>query len=134
MFDAHAQAVVALFPVGLTLLDGQVPDSTSLPYVLLRYRFASPDATESPDKTDLSFDQAAVRLEVTAHSVATTARGARIVADRVRSALLNVTPAVTGRSAFPIRHVDGQDPRLDEETERVVFDQVDVYAFDTVPG
>jgi hypothetical protein len=134
MLDAHAQAVIGLFPSGLTPLDGLVPDGRTLPYVLLTFRFSSPDGTESPDKTNLSFDQSALRAEVVCHSVATTALGARVVAARVRTALLNVAPAVSGRSCFPIRHVDGQDPRRDEDTQTTVFDQVDVYRFESVPG
>src|SRR3982751_5439473 len=102
MLQAHAQAVIDLFPVGLTPLDGVVPQGTTLPYALVSFRMPTPDVTTDPDKADLSFDQTALTVEVTCHSVATTAAGARAVATRVRAALLNVAPVGARRATFPL--------------------------------
>lgn len=135
MMEDHAQAVRTLFtPSGLTPLDGAVTEGETPPYLLVAFRFSTPDAEAEPDKTDLSFNQTAVAVEITCHSVATTTTGARAIADRVRSALLNATPTVAGRSCFPVRHIDGQEPRRDESTQATIFDQIDVYRFTSVPG
>lgn len=140
MLQAHAQAVLDLLDAdntapALVPLDGKVPVGTVPPYALVYFRFDRPDAATDPDKADLSFDQVSLRTVATVHSVGgATASAARAVAVRVAAALLNVTPAVAGRSCFPIRWVDGQDAARDESTGTTVFDQVDVYEFLSTPG
>lgn len=70
----------------------------------------------------------------TIHSVGANDTAARITAGRVRGALLDVTPTMTGRRAYPIRHDDGPPARVDESTGRRVVDQVDVYRLESLPG
>lgn len=71
---------------------------------------------------------------VTLHSVGLTDTAARVVAGVARDALLDLVPTITGRRCWPIRHDDGQPPRPDESTGRLVVDQVDVYRLESLPG
>jgi hypothetical protein len=138
----HADAFLAQLrtavgsPV-LTVLDGAVPDGTTPPYALVFFALETPDGLVEPDKVPLTFDSDVINLRAYVHSVGAepeAARAARAVAGRVRSALLNVTLTVAGRSCFPIRWREGQPPVRNEETGVVVMDQVDVYGFTSVPG
>lgn len=137
--ETHAQAVIGLLDAdnaspALVVQDGKVTDGVVAPYALVYFRFSFPDATD-PAWNDLTFDQKTVRVTATVHSVGDRlAAAARAVGNRVEAALLNVTPAVAGRSCTPIRWVDGQDPRRDEETLGPIFDQVDVYEYYSFPG
>jgi hypothetical protein len=138
MRNAHAQAVLDLIdadnaPPALVVQDGKVTAS-SPPYVLVWFGFGRPGAAAEPDKTDLSFDQVALRTTVTVHSVGATVVSARAIAARVEVTLLNVIPVVAGRSCFPVRLVDGQPAQRDETTGATVFDLIDVYEFDSQPG
>lgn len=135
MLDAHAAAVLTtLAGSGFTILDGQVKSGQALPYVVAAFRFTTPDLAGSPSLSDLTYTQTALGLEVTTHSAATTATGARIVQAGVRSVLLGATLTVSGRSLFPLRHVDGQDPIRDEDTEATIFDAIDVWSSISILG
>jgi hypothetical protein len=134
VIDEHAAAVLALLNAvtspALTVYDGKVPsgiDPKTTPYVLVYFASGRPD---------LTFDSATYtfQLRATCHSVGGNAQAARMVADRVATALLDVTPTVSGRSCFPIRWEEGFPPQRDESTGQTVMDQVDVYAFMSVPG
>jgi hypothetical protein len=62
------------------------------------------------------------------HCVGGTAAGARGVAQRVRTALLDVRPTVAGLSCGPIRmEGDSQPPQRDETTGVLVMDAVETY-------
>lgn len=135
MIDEHAAAVLALLnaapgPPTLYVFDGKVPtgtDPAAKPYVLVYFDAAQPD---------LSFVGRSwtFQLGITCHSVGATARAARMVADRVRTALLDVAPVVATRKCWPIRWDSGTPPQRDEQTGASVFDQVDVYLLRSVPG
>ena len=135
MIDEHAAAILALLtavddPPPLNVHDGEVPPGTdprTQPYVLVYFDSADPEATK---------EAAPYRfvLTVTCHSVAGSARAARMVGDRVRNALLAVTPTVAGRTCFPIYRDYGRPPSKDEVTGSVVMDQVDVYRLESLPG
>jgi hypothetical protein len=135
VIDEHAQAVIALLdadnaPPALNVHDGKVPagvDPRAAPYVLVYFDSNDPESTK---------EAAPYRFEMTAtcHSVGGSAQGARMVADRVRTALLAVTPTVAGRVCFPIVRESGQPPRRDETTGSAVFDQVDIYTLTSLPG
>ncbi|MGI5144794.1 hypothetical protein ACQEVC_45505 [Plantactinospora sp. CA-294935] len=109
--------------------DGQiVPTSASPPYVV-----AYIQVTYALGPTiDLLSSRAVAR--VTCHSVGQTDIAARVVANRVRSALLDVVPVIAGRKPYPIRSDDGQPPRPDESTGRLVVDQIDIYRLESLPG
>ncbi|XTZ17047.1 hypothetical protein ACQSSU_06620 [Micromonospora echinospora] len=70
----------------------------------------------------------------TVHSVGATDTAARVTANRVRAALLDVVPDMPDRKAYPIRHDDAPPARPDESTGRRVYDQIDLYRLESLPG
>lgn len=135
MLDAHAQAFLALLdadngPPALNVHDGVVPagvDVDAQPYVLVYFAAVQPDTTK--EGAAYGF-----QLRAICHSVGGNAQAARMVADRVAAAVFNQTPAVAGRSCYPIEHEDGQPPLRDESTGSLVMDLVDTYVLLTIPG
>lgn len=140
----HAAAFLALLDAddanpALVVFDGHVPRASSgqpqrPPYVLVYLSVGAPGAALEPGKSDATFRSQLFRTSAICHSVGVDASAARSVADRVRAAVLDVTPAVAGRSCWPIRWVDGQSARRDETTGMAVIDVIDVYEFDSVPA
>lgn len=134
--NAHAAAFLALLNAvddvpPLVVYDGAVPQLTTPPYVVVY--FADGDPIESTS-THLTHE---VRRHVTdayCHSVGSNGTAARMVADRVRGALLGVIPPLAGRACFPIRRTDGQPAERDETTGRLVMDKVDVYRLSSIPA
>lgn len=132
--DPHAVAFLELLRGvdGLRVFptpDGAYPDAqTPLPYVVawvsVRYDLGP--------TIDLRSSRGVATATI--HSVGANDTAARVVAGRVRGALLDVTPAMTGRRPFPIRHDDGPPARVDESTGRRVVDQVDLYRLESLPG
>lgn len=135
MNDKHAAAVLALLnavddPPPLNVYDGKVPSDVNpatAPYVLAYFDKTSRDVNFAGRSHELV-------LGITCHSVGGSARAARMVADRVEAALLDITPTVAGRKCYPIRFDSGTPPQRDEETGASVFDQVDIYVLRSVPG
>lgn len=137
--QAHANAVLGLLvapsvPATTGLHDGAVPVGAARPYILVYFYLMTPDGLAAPDAVALTFDSDVVDLWVYCHCVGDNATAARAVSAQARAALLNVTPTVSGRVCFPIRQRESQPPQRDEETGALVMDQVDVYAFRSVPG
>lgn len=136
MIQAHANAVIALLDAdntapALVIHDGKVPNGAVPPYVLVYFDDTDPDVTESRDQTGVS--QRYVLRAIT-HSVGTTASSSRAIAQRVRAALLDVIPAVAGRSCWPIRREEGQPTIRDETTLAASFDSVSTYRVESVPA
>lgn len=96
--QAHAAAVLSML-TGVTVYDGTVPAAPSFPYVVL---YISPILAHENDLTMVSSRQ---EYDVHLTCVGATAASARIMADRVASALLDKTPTVTGRQCWPLRVV-----------------------------
>lgn len=121
----------------LAVYDGEVPSSPEPAYALVYFYVETPDGLQAPDAVNLTGDSDVIDAWAYIHCVGAdpqAARAARAVAGRVRSAILNQTLTVPGRSCFPIRWREGQPPSRDEDLGPAVFDQVDVYAFRSVPG
>lgn len=138
-YAAHAQAILALLdadndPPPLVFFDGYVPDKTAPPYVVVYFAIDSPAAEMDLGVSDLTAASRRVDCHVYCHSVGSTGSAARSVASRVRAALLDATPTVSGRTCFPIRHVENQPAVRDESTGVLVMDQVDVYRLSSVPA
>jgi hypothetical protein len=132
----HAAALIALLDAvndspALVVYDGKVPNGTGAPYVLVYVDDTDPEFADSRPLTGAS--QRYV-MRATCHSVGANALAARMVADRVRTALLDVVPTVTGRTCLPIRREDGQPVDRDETTGIAVFDKVDVYRVESIPA
>jgi hypothetical protein len=136
VIDEHAAAVLALLNAvddvpALVVHDGRVPNGATAPYVLVYFDDSDPELTDSRPLTGASQRHV---LRAICHSVGTNGQAARMVADRVRTALLDVVPAVIGRTCMPIRREDGQPPQRDEDTGTTVFDKVDVYRLESLPA
>lgn len=132
----HADAVLGLLraDASLTVYDGQVTTPAADHYVLV-YTFRQlPNGDLAPDKTPLTGDTVTIDMRFYCHCVGSDAIASRAVQNRVQTALLDVTPAVTGRACFPIRWVEGTQSDRNEETLSLVVDAVDVYSLVSVPG
>jgi hypothetical protein len=133
---AHVDAVLALLAAGLdpaiVVYDGVVPspypDPEVHPYVVVYFSGGWPT-----DGAGNAFDgrSATYRMQCYTHSVGGTAAACRAVAGQVRAALLNVRPAISGRSVFPIRWDDGQPAGTDESLGFPVINKADVYELKT---
>ncbi|NBE80311.1 hypothetical protein [Micromonospora rubida] len=132
--DPHAVAFLSLLRdvSGLRVFpdaDGNTPTAaTALPYVVawVSVRYDLGPTIDGRSSRGVA--------TATVHSVGANDTAARVVASRVRAALLDVGPTMTGRKPYPIRHDDGLPARPDESTGRRVVDQVDVYRLESLPG
>lgn len=132
----HAFAMTNLLaaelgPPPLVWFDGHVPDGTSPPYALVYFADADP---ELPDSRPLDGKPQRFVQRAYVHSVGANATAARVVAERVRQAWLNVTPTIAGRSCFPIRREDGGPPQRAESTGGLVMDKTDIYRLESEPA
>lgn len=121
----------------LVVCDGNVPDGTTAPYALVYFYIETPDGLAAPDAVSLNFDSDVIDAMAYVHCVGAepqAPRAARGVAGRARAAVLNQTLTVVNRSCFPIRWREGQPPVRNEDLGTVVFDQVDVYGWRSVPA
>lgn len=143
--EAHARAILDLLDADnsdppLVVFDGAVPKdpasgkSRPPPYVLVYFTVETPSGEMAADSTSLDMDSQDVVLRAYCHNVGGNAQAARMVADRTRTQLLDVTPAVVGRQCWPIRQEQALPAERDESTGVLVMDQVDVYRLRTVPA
>ncbi|MFC6017798.1 hypothetical protein ACFP2T_16475 [Plantactinospora solaniradicis] len=136
MIAAHTAAMLALLegddaPPALVVLDGKVPSGVVAPYVLVYFATADPELAESRPLTGSS------QRHVTrayAHCVGLNGLASRMVADRVRTAWLDVVPAVAGRQCMPIRREEGVQAERDEAIGAIAIDTVEVYRLESVPA
>lgn len=136
--DPHAVAILAALraapgltvypPANLAPGGEMVPAGAAPPYVVA---YIQVSYALGPT-IDLVSSRGVAR--VTCHSVGATDTAARVVAGKVRTALLDVVPVIEDRKCWPIRYDDGQPPRNDESTGRRVVDQIDIYRLETLPG
>lgn len=139
ILQAHAQAVLDLLDADdttppLVVLNGHVPTGQLPPYALLYFAFRTPSGVDEPQKVSLESTSDVLNTTAYCHCVGGDLFAALAVAGRVRAALRGVTPTVAGRVCAPIGHVDGSPTRRDEETGADYFDQVDVWAYTSLPG
>lgn len=125
--QAIANAGLALLQADTSLVvcDGVVPAGTSPPYALVYTTVNRP--SEDPDNSADGLSRVWSAAWIV-HSVGGNAAAARAVAQRVRTALLDVRPVVTGLSCNKIRmDPDSPPPQRDETTGVVVMDLVQTY-------
>lgn len=130
--QALANAGIALLqadlgPPPLVVYDGVVPATASANggYVLVYTTISRP--SDDPDNALVGRTGVWV-VRWICHCVGGTASGARAVAQRVRTALLDVRPTVAGLSCGLIRmEGDSQPPQRDETTGVLVMDAVETY-------
>lgn len=127
--QAHHAAVVALIGSTVRLYaDGRVPDNPTLPYAVL---FMG-SGTAARTTLQAVSDRRDVEFQVT--SVGLDGAGARSVAERVRTAVLDKRPTVAGRSTNPVVQVVAEPLRTDRDVTPHRLYLVDVYSFSSVPS
>ncbi len=133
--QAHADALLGLLRADsvLKVQDGAVAKGTVPPYVVVYIALVTPDG-QVVNSAPLTGASERVVMRAYCHSVGANGQAARAVAQRVRTALLDVVPTIAGRECWPIRHEDSQPPDRDETTGVLVMDQVDVYRLESVPA
>lgn len=117
MIRAHTDAVLALVDAVpyVNVYDGQVPDSPTFPYVVIRTDSGRRERSALP----ASSDRLTVRIWAT--SVGHTRAEAQMASERVTTALLDVRPTVASRSCFPITSVNSQPARVDDVVQSLVY-------------
>lgn len=122
----------------LAVYDGSVPTSPEPAYALVYFYIETPDGMAAPEALSLTLASSVIDARAYVHCVGAdpqAARAARAVSGRVRAAALDRILVVPGRSCFPVRWLEGQPPRRNEDLPGVaVFDQVDVYGWRSVPA
>lgn len=113
-------------PPQLVVFDGVVPANTSVNagYVLVYSYLSRP--SEDPDNPLNGLTKVWNQRWIL-HCVGGTASAARAVAQRARTALLDVRPVVAGLACGLIRLEDSQPPQRDETTGVPVMDAVSTY-------
>lgn len=129
MIGAHRAAIKTLLsalPVSLTFYPGgQVPNQPSFPYAVLYMDTSIEDGTKLCGDTDV----ATFRFQVT--SVGLTDDSAVIVADATRTLVLDVRPAVAGRSCTRIHKETSIPVRADKDVTLTDTNLHPMFAVDT---
>lgn len=125
--DPHAAAILDLLEADtvLNVCDGQVPDGTAKPYVVV-YFHGLPQRGD--DLTGMSREK---KVRATIHCVGETAVSSRIISQRVEAALLDQKPTIAGRVTWPIECEYNQPPIRDEYTGVPAHDAISVYVLKT---
>lgn len=118
----------------LVVLTGLVPPDQVLPYVLVHYRLWTPSGAVEPEKVSLEKTSDVINLSAYCHCVGRDVHGALAVAGRVRTQLLGWIPTIAGRICFPVSHENSVPADPDETTGTTYVDQIDVYAFTSLPA
>lgn len=125
--QALAATAIALLvaDTSLVVCDGFVPNGTLPPYVLVYTSLGRPSA--DPDNS-LDGRSRVFTARWYCHCVGGNAQAARAVAQRVRTALLDVRPVVAGLQCGMIREQpDPPAPVRDEMTGALVMDALEIY-------
>lgn len=134
--QADATAVLALLRAGGDLVvfpavaggPKTVPAGTVPPYVAVHFAGARPLG----GRLDHRSTRTTTRIYL--HCVGTTDASARAVSEKVAGKLLDVRPAIAGRTSYPIRHETSREPDVDESTGTLLSSLTEVYRLDTEPG
>lgn len=111
--------------------DGNTPATPSPPYVRV-YSHVERPFDAGPN--NLGGASSTWTTRWWCHCIGANEYAAGAVAMRVRAALLDVRPTVTGRACGPIRQEASQPPRRDEDLGYPVFDATDVYRLTSTPA
>ena len=127
--QALAGAGLALLAAdtSLTVYDGKVPAGTTPPYVLVYTSVDHPSEDEDNPVSGLTRVWLARWICHCVGGFGEDGSAARAVAQRVRTALLDVRPTVSGLSCGLIRFESGDPPQRDETTGSLLMDVVVTY-------
>lgn len=128
----------------LTVYDGEVPDNPEPVFARVRFFIETPSGLVAPDVVPLTMDSEAIDAVAYVACVGSSALtqgggqaadSSRAVAGRVYARLHNQRLTVPGRSCNPVRWLEGQPPRPDEDLPgRIYISQTDVYGWRSVPS
>ena len=114
--------------------NGRVPNGAVPPYVLAYFTTTRPDGTSFTNEQDEAVTRVILHC-VAGQALDGDATAVTAVADRVELAVLGVTPAITGRSCWPIRDEgDAPPPEVDESTDVAVWTQRVTYTLRSIPA
>ncbi len=132
---AHADAVLDLIEAtGLTVYRGKLPPTVATltpPWVLVY------TAVEWPDEDgDHGLDHASSTCVTSAYCycAGTTDTSVLAVTGRVRAALVDVVPTITGRVCSPIGQISSEPARPHEGTGSTVLTAMSIYELRTRPA
>lgn len=130
MIVEHVAGFVGLLdlPGNIMVYDDTVPDDPDVPYVVVYSNQGMPENASMADVSDWQ------HFSFQTTVVAQTQGQARLLADRVQSALLDKRPTVVGRSVGRLSKTSSQPVRRDDDVSPPVFYAVDVWALTTVPA
>lgn len=111
--------------------NGVTPPTPTPPYVRV---YSSIERPPDAEENNLGGASGSWTVRWYCHCVGGNEYAAGAVAMRVRAALLDVRPTVTGRSCGLIRHDASQPARPDADLGYQVMDQVDVYRMTSTPA
>jgi hypothetical protein len=127
--EPHAAVLLALLEaIPQPVYDGEVPSGATRPYVLVYITVQTSDTSTFTAASDIT------TVTLYAHCVGDTAAAARLVQAAVRSALLNITPTISGRTCGQISEDEALSPDTDETTGVSVMDAISIYSLTTWPG
>lgn len=127
MIRAHRAAIETLL-AGLTFHVSRAPSGTAVPYVVLHPDQGAATTTSYGGDSDWR----PWTFQTTC--VGSTTEQAEWMAEKVEARLLDVAPAVTGRTCSPIRKTTTVPVDRDEDVQPPVFLARDVWAFASIPA
>lgn len=131
----HIEAGLALLRADTGLVvypdaEGYVPDQRADEYVRVYTSIERP-LTDPASKMDGRTSAWVVRWYC--HNVGSTEHSATAISMRVRAALLDIKPTITGRICGFIRHDSSVPTNPNDTTGETIYDRVEVYRMRTSP-
>lgn len=126
--QAHVDAVKALIGSGVRLFEGERPETSPLPCAVLfmdNGTSARTNLCPISDRRDVSFQVTSVALDGT---------GARSVAERIRTSVLDKRPVIAGRRTWRVVQDAAEPLRVDRDVTPHLLYVVDVYSFSSIPA
>lgn len=129
--SAVEDTLTRLEAAGLTVFDAKVPVTSAgaipdRPYVVV---YGPSDGQGTSRVDSLAGTSGWVDGIVQTTVVADNAEACRVIAAKVKAALADVTPTITGRVTFPIRHDDSLPIRRDDDVQPPVLIAVDRWLY-----
>lgn len=135
MIRAHVLAIRGLLEgAGLDVSEGYPTDAAGVPIVLPErpYVIVLHDDGASTRNFEAESERRSFVFQTT--TVGDTDHSVQLMNDLVFTALLDVVPAVEGRSCWPIEHLDTDATRPDTDSRPPVFVGVNRWGVQSVPA
>jgi hypothetical protein len=125
---AHHRAVLTLLGDAVTVYVSRAANDATMPYVVLHPDQGQADTTSYEGRSDWR------SWRYTTTCVGSTPEQAGWAAERVEANLLDIRPAVAGRTCTPIRKEAPIPVDRDEDVQPPVYIARDVWVFSSVPA